>query len=75
MIEHFNFVHCSCQDILQIGDTSRLSCNIFEPPPENSLILNQLAGDFLEVVTMVPSCESTNHITNFHISEQVPLCV
>ena len=78
MIEHLGSVHCSYQNIthiLLIEDTSRLSSNIFEPPPENSLIPNQLAGDFLEVVMMVPSCESTNHITDSLISEQVPLCV
>ena len=55
--------------------TSRLSSNIFEPPPEDSLIPNQLAGDILKVVLMVPLCESTNHITDPLILEQVPLCV
>ena len=49
MIKHFGYVHCSCEDIthkLQIRHTSRLSSNIFEPPPEKSIDFQQAAGRF-----------------------------
>ena len=78
MINHFGYVHCSCEDIpinLRSGIPADCPLTFLSHLQKNPLISNMLPGDFLKMVMMVPSCKPANHVSDSPISEQVTLCV